>query len=79
MILKIVALSSKYLEEKNSLSKELEYGEEEAYLGQCLRINWLAYGDCNSSSFHTTTMQCGNFNKITKLKNLECNWIEDEF
>lgn len=49
---------------------ELAYTREAMYLHQRSRVNWLNYGDINSSFFHATLVQKRQHNQIIRLKEM---------
>ena len=42
------------------------------------RLNWVAYGDSNTSFFHVSTLVKRHRNKIWSLKNSIREWITNE-
>lgn len=51
---------------------------EEKYWGQQARLNWLSFGDHNTRFFHATTVQRRQRNRVTRIKNEDGQWLEDE-
>lgn len=62
------------------LSREIDekWKIEEEFWGQCARLNWVKYEDKNSKFFHIVTMQRRQRKRITKTKDNDGVWIDDE-
>lgn len=67
-------------EDVSNLSREIEelWKIEEEFRGQRARLSWVQYGDKNSKFFHTVTVQRRQRNRITKIKDSEGVWVDDE-
>jgi hypothetical protein len=50
--------------------------QEEIFWAQKSRINWLQFGDKNTSYFHNFVNTKSQRNKIKKLKNDQGHWVE---
>lgn len=63
---------------QKELAEELErlLEQEEMYWAQRSRINWLKYGDKNTSYFHNFATARRIRNRIQKLKDDQGNWRE---
>ncbi|KAG5567370.1 hypothetical protein RHGRI_002806 [Rhododendron griersonianum] len=51
---------------------------EEMALHQRARVNWMSYGDKNSTFFHACMNQRRQRNQLLMLKVAGGNWVEDE-
>lgn len=52
--------------------------QEEKFWKARSRLKWLKEGDRNSRYFHATTIQRRAHNRVTRLKNVNGNWVEDQ-
>ena len=52
--------------------------QKEEYWALKSRINWAAYGDCNTSFFHVSTLVRRHRNRIKSVKNSLGEWVTGE-
>lgn len=52
--------------------------QEEEFWALKSQLNWVAYGDRNTSFFHVSTLVRRHRNKIKSIKNLVGEWIIEE-
>ena len=52
--------------------------QEEEFWAIKFRLNWTAFGDRNTSFFHTSTVVRRHRNRIRAIKNNVGEWITDE-
>ncbi|KAH7853442.1 hypothetical protein Vadar_002449 [Vaccinium darrowii] len=74
------AFSEENFIQERALKEELEITllREEMYQHQRSRLNWIMYGDKNTSFFHATVIQRRQRNQLSKIKDSEGNWISEE-
>ncbi|GJT25269.1 reverse transcriptase [Tanacetum coccineum] len=61
------------------LGKKLEetWRKKEMFWHQCLRVNWIKFGDQNTHFFHLSMIHKSQRNAITMLRNGEGQWVDD--
>lgn len=65
-------------EEVKRIRHEIDFywKQEEMYWGQRSRLKWLTFGDKNSTFFHITIVQRRDRNRLSRIKNMEGEWVE---
>ncbi|KAH7834805.1 hypothetical protein Vadar_019912 [Vaccinium darrowii] len=78
--LQLASPTSDNMKAQQLVIKDMEevYAREEMYLHQRSRVNWLNYGDRNSSFFHATMVQRRQRNQILRLKAEDGAWCTNE-
>ncbi|KAG5523350.1 hypothetical protein RHGRI_035240 [Rhododendron griersonianum] len=68
-----------FLQEK-AIKEELEITllREEMYQHQRSRLNWIRYGDKNTSFFHATVTQRRQRNQLSKIRDSRGQWLTEE-
>jgi hypothetical protein len=68
----LVRLEKSLREEFNSI-----LNLEEDFWALKSRVSWVVEGDRNTKFFHTSTIVCRRFNRISRLKNSMGEWVEN--
>ncbi|KAH7856701.1 hypothetical protein Vadar_004459 [Vaccinium darrowii] len=74
------AFSEENFIQERAIKEELEITllKEEMYQHQRSRLNWILYGDRNTSLFHATVIQRRQRNQLSKIKDSDGSWISKE-